>query len=66
MALRQFTFKEIRQLHLGVPVVKGRVLVHPDTGTSIMMAGSSIEITNFDGWMLRYIWSQIKDEAGRF
>lgn len=38
----------------------------PDNGTSIMMAGSSAEITEFDGWMLRYIWSNIKDEAGRF
>ncbi len=38
----------------------------PDDGTSIMMAGSSTEITEFDGWMLRYTWSQIKDEEGRF
>ena len=38
----------------------------PGNGTSIMMAGSSMEITDFDGWMLRYIWSNIKDEAGRF
>lgn len=38
----------------------------PDGGTSIMMAGSSAQITEFDGWMLRYIWSQIKDEEGRF
>ena len=38
----------------------------PDDGTSIMMAGSSTEITNFDGWMLRYTWSMIKDEEGRF
>ncbi|MBR0484718.1 MAG: hypothetical protein IJJ69_08095 [Oscillospiraceae bacterium] len=38
----------------------------PGNGTSIMMAGSSAEITDFDGWMLRYIWSNIKDEAGRF
>lgn len=37
-----------------------------DDGTSIMMAGSSTGITNFDGWMLRYVWSQIKDEEGRF
>ena len=28
MALRQFTFKEVRKLHPGVPVIKGRVLVH--------------------------------------
>ena len=38
----------------------------PDDGTSIMMAGSSIKITNFDGWLLRYMWSQIKNEDGRF
>lgn len=38
----------------------------PDDGTSIMMAGSSTKITNFDGWLLRYMWSQIKDEEGRF
>ncbi len=30
------------------------------------MAGSSMSITDFDGWMLRYVWSQIKDEEGRF
>lgn len=38
----------------------------PGNGTSIMMAGSSTEITDFDGWMLRYMWSQIKDTEGRF
>ena len=38
----------------------------PGGGTSIMMAGSSAVITDFDGWMLRYIWSNIKDEEGRF
>ncbi|MDE5947019.1 MAG: hypothetical protein K2G63_06940 [Oscillospiraceae bacterium] len=38
----------------------------PDDGTSIMMAGSSIEITNFDGWFLRYMWSKLKDEENRF
>ena len=38
----------------------------PGNGSSIMMAGSSTEITDFDAWMLRYMWSQIKDEAGRF
>ena len=38
----------------------------PDDGTSIMMAGSSMNITSFDGWLLRYMWSQIKDEEGRF
>lgn len=31
-----------------------------------MMAGSSTYITDFDGWMLRYIWSMIQDETGRF
>ena len=38
----------------------------PGNGTSIMMAGSSASITDFDAWMLRYIWSKIKDEQGRF
>ena len=38
----------------------------PGNGSSIMMAGSSSVITDFDGWLLRYIWTQIKDEAGRF
>lgn len=38
----------------------------PDNGTSIMMAGSSMEITNFDGWLLRYMWTKIKDEPERF
>lgn len=38
----------------------------PDDGTSLMMAGSSAKVTDFDGWMLRYLWSQIQDEAGRF
>ncbi len=38
----------------------------PGGGTSIMMAGSSAVITDFDGWLLRYIWSMIKDESGRF
>ena len=35
-------------------------------GNSIMMAGSSMEITDFDGWFLRYMWTKIKDEAQRF
>ncbi len=38
----------------------------PGTNTSIMMAGSSAEITDFDGWFFRYMWSKIKDESGRF
>ncbi len=29
---------------------------------TIMMAGNSVEITNYDGWQLRYIWSKIKDQ----
>jgi hypothetical protein len=31
-----------------------------------MMAGSASAITDFDGWMLRYMWTKIKDESGRF
>ena len=31
-----------------------------------MMAGSASKITDFDGWMLRYIWTKIKDESERF
>lgn len=31
-----------------------------------MMAGSASKITDFDSWMLRYVWSKIKDESGRF
>lgn len=38
----------------------------PGGGTSIMMAGSSGFITDFDSWMLRYVWSKIKNESGRF
>lgn len=38
----------------------------PDSGTSIMMAGSSSVITDFDGWFLRYMWTKIKDEPQRF
>lgn len=30
------------------------------------MAGSSANVTPFDAWMLRYIWSQLKNEYGRF
>ncbi len=33
---------------------------------SLMMAGSASKITDFDSWMLRYVWSKIKDESGRF
>jgi hypothetical protein len=37
-----------------------------DGGGSVMMAGSSSVITDFDGWFMRYTWSKIKDEPGRF
>lgn len=36
----------------------------PDS--TIMWAGNSQTLTDWDGWMLRYIWSQIKSESGRF
>lgn len=35
----------------------------PDNGTSIMMAGSSQSITDFDGWFLRDVWSKIKNDS---
>ena len=35
-------------------------------GSSLMMAGSSMQITDFDGWMLRYFWDKIHLEEGRF
>lgn len=38
----------------------------PSGENSLMMAGSAMKITDFDGWMLRYMWSKIKDEDGRF
>ena len=38
----------------------------PGGENSIMMAGSAAKITDFDGWMLRYMWTKIKDENGRF
>ncbi len=38
----------------------------PGGENSIMMAGSATKITDFDGWMLRYMWSKIKNENGRF
>ena len=38
----------------------------PGGGTSVMMAGSSGVITDFDSWMLRYTWSKIRTESGRF
>ena len=30
---------------------------------TIMMAGNSMEITHYDRWQLRYIWSKIKDQS---
>ena len=38
----------------------------PGGENSLMMAGSASKITDFDGWMLRYIWTKIKDESERF
>lgn len=38
----------------------------PGNGTSIMMAGSSQSITDFDSWFFRYVWSKIKNDSGRF
>lgn len=38
----------------------------PGGENSLMMAGSATKITDFDGWMLRYIWTKIKDDEGRF
>ena len=35
-------------------------------GGSIMMAGSSAFITDFDGWFARYVWTKIAAEPGRF
>ncbi|MBQ8960441.1 MAG: dockerin type I repeat-containing protein [Ruminococcus sp.] len=38
----------------------------PGGENSIMMAGSCAYINDFDKWFLKYSWSKIKDEAGRF
>lgn len=38
----------------------------PGGENSIMMAGSAAKITDFDGWMLRYAWTKIKNDEGRF
>ncbi|MDE5853736.1 MAG: hypothetical protein K2H19_01565, partial [Ruminococcus sp.] len=38
----------------------------PGGENSLMMAGSATKITDFDGWMLRYMWTKIKDDEGRF
>ncbi len=35
----------------------------PNDEWSIMCAGSCTYINDFDGWMLRYVWSKIKDET---
>ena len=38
----------------------------PEGSTNIMVAGWADKVTDYDGWMLRYIWDKIKDEDGRF
>ncbi|MGN0613449.1 MAG: dockerin type I domain-containing protein [Porcipelethomonas sp.] len=38
----------------------------PGGENSIMMAGSASKITDFDQWMLRYMWTEIKDDEERF
>lgn len=38
----------------------------PGGENSIMMAGSSQKITDFDGWFFRCLWSKLKSEDGRF
>lgn len=38
----------------------------PGGENSLMMAGSAMKITDFDGWMLRYMWTKISKEEGRF
>lgn len=38
----------------------------PGGENSLMMAGSASKITDFDGWFLRYLWTNIKDDNGRF
>jgi len=38
----------------------------PGGENSLMMAGSAMKITDFDGWMLRYMWTKIKDDENRF
>lgn len=38
----------------------------PGGENSLMMAGSAMKITDFDGWMLRYMWSKLSQESGRF
>lgn len=38
----------------------------PGGENSIMMAGSCSYINDFDGWMLRYMWSKINTDTQRF
>jgi len=38
----------------------------PEGSSNIMVAGWANQVTDYDGWMLRYIWNKIKDENGRF
>lgn len=38
----------------------------PEGNGSIMEAGSSTVITDFDGWFARYVWTKISSEEGRF
>ena len=38
----------------------------PGGENSIMMAGSASKVTDFDGWMLRYMWTKVAAENGRF
>lgn len=35
----------------------------PENTTNIMVAGWAQEVTDYDGWMLRYIWDKIKDQS---
>lgn len=35
----------------------------PEGTSNIMVAGWAQEVTDYDGWMLRYIWDKIKDES---
>jgi M6 family metalloprotease-like protein len=35
----------------------------PEGTTNIMVSGWATEVTDYDGWMLRYVWDKIKDES---
>lgn len=35
----------------------------PENTSNIMVAGWAQEVTDYDGWMLRYIWDKIKDDT---